>query len=180
MCHALKLAFIATPWSTSPLFALMSPVFPKENLFLFKNDCVSIVLVLTKWSNVAAKLHARFVARNNIHQYVILNWGSTIIFADTKCTLHKWNSNALELEGDDLPSDNEDQSFDKQQLGSSTTATKLLGLPWDKVANTLSVCFPQQPAELTKREILSQLAKVHDQLGLVSPTTLLQVHIQRH
>ena len=98
--------------------------------------------------------------------------GSTKIFADAKFTLHKWNSNAPELEGDDISSDNEDQSFAKQQLGSSTTVKKLLGLPWNKVADTLSVCFPQQPAEPTKREILSQLAKVYDPLGLVSPTTL--------
>ncbi|KAL9976916.1 hypothetical protein ACROYT_G014258 [Oculina patagonica] len=36
----------------------------------------------------------------------------------------------------------------------------------------LSVCFPQQPVEPTRRGILSQLAKIYDPLGLVSPTTL--------
>ena len=34
--------------------------------------------------------------------------GSTKIFADAKFTLHKWNSNAPEIEGEDIPSDNED------------------------------------------------------------------------
>ncbi|XP_068752802.1 uncharacterized protein [Montipora capricornis] len=96
--------------------------------------------------------------------------GSTKSFADAKFTLHKWNSNAPELEGDDIPSNSEDQSFALQQLGSSTTVTKLFGLPRDKIADTW--CVPQQPADLTKREILSQLAKVYDSLGLVSSTTL--------
>ena len=98
--------------------------------------------------------------------------GSTKSFADAKFTLHKWNSNAPELEGDDIPSNSEDQSFPLQQLGSSTTVTgsKLFGLPWDKIADTW--CVPQQPADPTKREILSQLAKVYDPLGLVSSTTL--------
>ena len=68
---------------------------------------------------------------------------STKIFADAKLTLHKWNSNAVELERENEPGDSQDQSFAKQQLGRTMKVTKLLGLPWDKVADTLSVCFPQ-------------------------------------
>ena len=48
----------------------------------------------------------------------------------------------------------------------------MYGLPWDPNADTLSVCFPRQQQEATKRGILSHLAKVYDPLGLVSPMTL--------
>lgn len=98
--------------------------------------------------------------------------GSIKIFGDVKFVLHKWNSNAAELERDSDPSDSEDLSFAKQQLGPPTTLAKLLGLPWDKIADTSSICFLQQPVEPTKRAILSELAKVYDPLGLVSPMML--------
>lgn len=98
--------------------------------------------------------------------------GSIKIFSDAKFVLHKWNSNAAELERDSDPGDSEDLSFAKRQLGPPTTLAKMLGLPWDKIAHTLSICFPQQPVEPTKRAILSELAKVYDPLGLVSPMML--------
>ena len=101
-----------------------------------------------------------------------LKQGSTKIFNDAKFTWHKWNSNATELERNDNPSDGDDQTFAKQQLGTKTTETKLLGLPWDKVNDALSVPFPKLEAEPTKRGVLSQLARIYDPLGLVSPTTL--------
>ena len=101
-----------------------------------------------------------------------LKQGSTKIFNDAKFTWHKWNSNATELERNDSPSDGDDQTFAKQQLGTKTTETKLLGLPWDKVNDALSVPFPKLEAEPTKRGVLSQLARIYDPLGLVSPTTL--------
>ena len=43
---------------------------------------------------------------------------------------------------------------------------------WDKVGDTLSVPFPKDQAPLTKRGILSKLAKVYDPLGLAAPWTL--------
>jgi hypothetical protein len=59
--------------------------------------------------------------------------------------------------------------------GNLTTAdSKLLGLPWDKVTDSLSVVFPTIPAVLTKRGILAFLAKVYDLLGLVSLGVLLE------
>ena len=50
--------------------------------------------------------------------------------------------------------------------------SKLLGLPWDKVQDTLRVVFPAETAELTKRGVLANLAKVYDPLGLVLPVML--------
>ena len=73
-----------------------------------------------------------------------------------------------------MTSGHDEPTFAKQQLENmlSQGKSKLLGLPWDKVQDTLSVVFPAEPAELMKRGILANLAKVYDTLGLVSPVTL--------
>ena len=93
------------------------------------------------------------------------------VFADIKFDLHKWHSNVPDLE---TTSGNDESTFAKQQLGNtlSTGKSKLLGLPWDKLHDTLSVVFPDEPAKLTKCVILANLAKIYNQLGLVSPVTL--------
>ena len=63
-------------------------------------------------------------------------------------------------------------TYAKQQLGSKQTETKLLGLPWDKSKDTLSVVATNKGCSTTKRSGLSQLAKIYDPLGWVSPTML--------
>ena len=67
-----------------------------------------------------------------------------------------------------------DESFAKQQLAPLTRSeeSKLLGLPWNKGEDTLSVVFPDKLSDTTKRGILSTLANVYDPLGFVSPTML--------
>ena len=94
------------------------------------------------------------------------------IFSDAQFILHKWKSNAVELTQPAEPQDNKEQSFAKQQPGTKTSKTKLLGLPWDPAADMLSVCFPQQEVETTKRGVLLHLAKIYDPLGLISLMTL--------
>ena len=93
------------------------------------------------------------------------------IFNRAKFTLHKWHSNMSEPEGDCT---DDEPSFAKQQLGASSVRgeSKLLGLKWDKVDDTLHVSLPSQPAKLTKRGIFANLAKIYDSLGLVSPVML--------
>ena len=76
----------------------------------------------------------------------------------------------------DLSSD--ESTFAKQQLGTKSAETKLLGPPWNKSLDTLNIPFPtgtnqeRSDSSNTKREVLSQLAKVYDPLGIVSPTTI--------
>ena len=62
----------------------------------------------------------------------------------------------------------------KEQLNdvSKPEGIKLLGVGWDKVQDTLYVDFPSPPAKLTKRGILTNLAKMYDSLGLASPVLL--------
>ena len=93
------------------------------------------------------------------------------IFNDAKFELHKWHSNKEELKTD---CENYQRSFAKEQLNnvSKPEGIKLLGVSWDKVQDTLHVDFPSPPAELTKRGILTNLAKVCNPLGLASPGLL--------
>ena len=93
------------------------------------------------------------------------------VFADARFELHKWHSNEPDLE---TTSSDDEPTFAKQQLENKLNRgkSKLLGLPWDKVQDTLSVVFPAETAELTKRGVLANLAKVFDPLGLVSPVML--------
>ena len=123
--------------------------------------------------------------RKSLYVDDLLSGGSTVeeaqmkksmskeIFEDATFILHKWHSNESELEKDsNCKGNHEEQSYAKQQLGATSSETKMLGLPWDKKNDTLSVEFPEVETEPTKRGVLSTLAKVYDPLGIVSPTTL--------
>ncbi|XP_028392667.1 uncharacterized protein LOC114517206 [Dendronephthya gigantea] len=100
------------------------------------------------------------------------------IFEDATFHLHKWHSNASELEDTDQSANegnvgNPETTFAKQQLGTKGTETKILGMGWNKAQDRLSVVVnKERDAASTKREALSQVASVYDPLGLVSPTTL--------
>ena len=96
---------------------------------------------------------------------------ATEIFADAKFKLDKWHSSRKELE---TACEDYEPSFAKEQL-ENTPARKpciLLGIGWDKVEETLHVCFPATPAEQVKYGILTNLAKVYNPLGIVSPVML--------
>ena len=96
---------------------------------------------------------------------------ATEIFADAKFKLDKWHSSRKELE---TACEDYEPSFAKEQLENTQARgpCKLLGVGWDKVEDTLHVCFPATPAEQMKRGILTNLAKVYDPFGIVSPVML--------
>ena len=94
------------------------------------------------------------------------------VFNEATFELHKWHSNARELEAEATKPEDEDESYAKQQLGVKTGESKLLGVPWNKETDEIQVNFPASTAELTKRGILGRIAQIYDPLGLVSPVTL--------
>ncbi len=101
-----------------------------------------------------------------------LKSSATEIFKDACFTLHKWHSNAVELEE---PSANMkgEKSFAKQQLGTPDGGdSSILGLSWNKRDDEISVVVPKEKATATKRGILRKLAKTYDPLGFASPQTL--------
>ena len=98
------------------------------------------------------------------------------VFEDATFKLHKWNSNSseLELNGEVTVGNDEETYAKQQQLGGDLTQTTMLGLKWNKSKDTLTVRFPAVDTNttITKRTILSKLAKVYDPLGLLSPIIL--------
>ena len=92
------------------------------------------------------------------------------IFKEGGFTLHKWHSNAKELEGEFQHKD--ETSFAKESLGTKQTEVKLLGVGWNKDEDTLVVTIPQHEEISTKRTVLRTIAKVYDPLGIVSPILL--------
>ena len=98
--------------------------------------------------------------------------GAIEVFEDAKFTLHKWHSNVSALEGSETRAENE-ETFAKQKLGTPRGGeSSLLGLPWDKLEDQISVIFPKNNAVRTKRGLLRNLATIYDPLSLVSPLTL--------
>jgi hypothetical protein len=98
--------------------------------------------------------------------------GAIEIFEDAKFTLHKWNSNEVEVQPKAVETQSDESTYAKQQLGARASESKILGLPWDKAKDTLKIIYPQEHDKVTKRSILATLAKIYDPIGVVSPTTL--------
>ena len=72
------------------------------------------------------------------------------------------------------------QTFAKTQLSKfNQSQTSLLGLRWDKQADEISVVIPKMATSVTKRELLRNLARIYDPLGLVSSVTVKGKHIYR-
>ena len=95
------------------------------------------------------------------------------VLEDVTFHLHKWHSNDSTLENyDRISKAEEDLTYAKQHLGSNECEEKLLGLPWNKTEDILTIPTSYEREIPTKREALSELAKVYDPLGLASPSTL--------
>ena len=64
-------------------------------------------------------------------------------------------------------------NFAKEHLGTKANETKILGLNWDKLRDTLRVEITTKNQRLTKRNILKTLASICDSLGFISPVLLI-------
>ena len=97
---------------------------------------------------------------------------ATEIFAKATFTLHKWNSNARELELTEATDSEVGLTYAKEQLGEKPGACGLLGLRWNKEDDKIAVTFPTEIADPTKRGVLCKIAKIYDPIGLAAPVTL--------
>ena len=96
------------------------------------------------------------------------------IFGEAGFEFHKWHSNEQTLESEaNSEQEDEEKSYAREQLGVKPGETKMLGLPWDKLKDTMAVTFPAAPPDVTKRETLRFLASVYDPLGIAHQFPLL-------
>ncbi|CAB3998688.1 Hypothetical predicted protein [Paramuricea clavata] len=101
---------------------------------------------------------------NNIDKLEKFKKESEVILESAKLPIHKWESNIATLEDENM-----------------SNPSKILGHVWDKREDTLEIQVPAIPETepVTKRSISSQLGKVYDPLGIISPTMAEGKHIYR-
>ena len=80
-----------------------------------------------------------------------LNENIVKILTEAGFKLHKWPSNAAELE-EDVSQKEASETYIKQQLSKGDTQTTILEISWNKQDDQLEVKFPQRHTEATKRE----------------------------
>ena len=97
---------------------------------------------------------------------------ATEIFAKATFTLHKWSSNARELELTETTESEVGLTYAKEQLGKKPGACGLLGLRWNKEDDKIALTFPTEIADPTKRGVLCKIAKIYDPIGLAAPVSL--------
>ena len=93
--------------------------------------------------------------------------------------MHKWNSNVPSLESTSAEG-RQKLTCAKQILSQDSNEIKILGLCWNKEKDNISVVkLITKEKQLTKRNILSELASVYDPIGLISPTHLISKILYR-
>ena len=110
---------------------------------------------------------------NNEAEVVYLKNSAKTIIKGGGFVLHKWHSNNPRLEEGDFDRNNSELSYAKQQLGSKSSETKVLGIHWNKVRDTFEIRFSLEKCKATKRDISRKLASIYDPLGFVSPVHLM-------
>ena len=110
---------------------------------------------------------------NNLEEVKEIKQNSVQLFKKTGFNLHKWNSNVPELESKN--SNQSELTYAKQVLNQGSNETKILSLGWSRRNDGLSLVTTtfKKNLQLTKRNILSELASVYDPTRLISPAHLI-------
>ncbi|UYV80197.1 hypothetical protein LAZ67_18001986 [Cordylochernes scorpioides] len=88
--------------------------------------------------------------------------------------LRKWNSNCHEIVSH-VEEINEERKINLEKGAIS----KILGIVWDHVQDTFRVNITLPEEVVTKRDLLSNIARIFDPLGFLSPTTVAMANLQR-
>ncbi|UYV81596.1 hypothetical protein LAZ67_20001650 [Cordylochernes scorpioides] len=88
--------------------------------------------------------------------------------------LRKWNSNCQEIVSH-VEEMNEERKINLEKGAIS----KILGIVWDHVQDTFRVNITLPEEVVTKRDLLSNIARIFDPLGFLSPTRVAMANLQR-
>ncbi|UYV80175.1 hypothetical protein LAZ67_18001887 [Cordylochernes scorpioides] len=88
--------------------------------------------------------------------------------------LRKWNSNCHEIVSH-VEEINEERKINLEKGAIS----KILAIVWDHLQDTFRVNITLPEEVVTKRDLLSNIARIFDPLGFLSPTTVAMANLQR-
>ncbi|UYV84739.1 hypothetical protein LAZ67_X003271 [Cordylochernes scorpioides] len=88
--------------------------------------------------------------------------------------LRKWNSNCQEI-----VSHVEEMNEEKKINLEKGAISKILGIVWDHVQDTFRVNITLPEEVVTKGDLLSNIARIFDPIGFLSPTTVAMANLQR-
>ncbi|XP_041451580.1 uncharacterized protein LOC121405058 [Drosophila obscura] len=110
---------------------------------------------------------------DNIKELIALKDELIFLLSRAQFELRKWSSNCWPLL-QSLPKDICEYPLEGLEEESPAQYVKVLGIRWDPAADNLSfkLTILDATAALTKRILLSELAKIYDPLGLLAPTTV--------
>ncbi|KAL0821872.1 hypothetical protein ABMA28_005274 [Loxostege sticticalis] len=93
--------------------------------------------------------------------------------------LHKWHSNSSALLIASQPTYSHGERRENVPFAQmeNDSSTKVLGLQWDPNSDSFSFSVKVFSEKCTKRSILSEVARIYDPLGLLSPVTLFAKHL---
>ncbi|XP_033254138.1 uncharacterized protein LOC117193495 [Drosophila miranda] len=110
---------------------------------------------------------------DSIDDLIALKDELILLLSQAQFKLRKWSSNCWSLLKS-LPQDICEYPLEALEGKSPTQYVKVLGIRWDPAVDELSfkLTIPDATGVLTKRILLSELAKIYDPLGLLAPTTV--------
>ncbi|XP_028173391.1 uncharacterized protein LOC114362274, partial [Ostrinia furnacalis] len=93
--------------------------------------------------------------------------------------LHKWHSNSPALLLGSQPTVSHGERCESVPFAhmENDSSTKVLGMQWDPNLDTFGFSVKSYSEKCTKRSILSEIARIYDPLGLLSPVTLFAKHL---
>ncbi|GBN28338.1 hypothetical protein AVEN_145694-1 [Araneus ventricosus] len=84
-------------------------------------------------------------------------------------TLKKWVSNIVDV----LDSIAAESKLQKNEISIyESSSVKILGVHWNSHQDTMQIKITDPQEVLTKRQLLSVIARIFDSLGILSPTTI--------
>ena len=96
------------------------------------------------------------------------------LFAKGGFLLHKWNSNNSTVLQHIQPELKDVQGTHLIIIDEEKRSTKTLGLQWETVSDQFRIVISQMPPikEITKRDLISGIARIIDVLGWFSPAVI--------
>jgi len=121
-----------------------------------------------------------FVGGGRSHvQVMLLQKELTDVMHEGGFNLHKWKSSSEEVRKSlSMETDKDDEeTYAKQSLTQENCQSKVLGVQWNPERDVMSVELSpiirdKVDQRITKRELLSAIAKVYDPLGVMSPVMI--------